>query len=265
MTRSSAAPATGGTPSSRLAGLQGRALLAGLGVLASLATGPVQADEAAIRKTLAERMPNLAKVDEIRPAPMPGLYELRIGGDIFYADETANFLIEGAIFDTKTQTDLTKERVDKLIAINFDQLPTKDAMVIKQGNGSRKMAVFADPNCGYCKRLEKDLLTLKDVTIYTYMIAILGPDSNAKARDIWCSKDAMKTWRSWMIDGVSPARNIDKCDSAAIDRNQQVARRHKVNGTPAIVFEDGTRSPGAMPAAQIEKQLSTISSASRKS
>jgi thiol:disulfide interchange protein DsbC len=265
MTRSSTPLAIAGPRASMGRRWRSAAWLAGLGAWAGMMMLPAQADEAAIRKTLAERMPNLAKVDEIRPSPMPGLYELRIGSDIFYADETANFLIEGALFDTKTHTDITKERVDKLIAINFDQLPAKDALVIKQGNGSRKIAVFADPNCGYCKRLEKDLLTLKDVTIYTYVIAILGPDSTTKARDIWCSKDSMKTWRSWMIDGVLPSRNIDKCDTAALERNQEVARRHKVSGTPAIVFEDGTRSPGAMPAAQIEKQLNAIAGAARKS
>lgn len=227
--------------------------------LASLLALPAQADEAAIRKALADRMPGLPKIDEVLRTPMPGLYEVRMGTDIVYTDETGGYLIEGSLYDTRTRTDLTKARIDKLTAIDFDQLPLKDALVVRQGNGSRKLVVFADPNCGYCKRLEKDLLNVKDVTIYTYLIGILGADSTAKVRDIWCTKDAMKTWRSWMIDGVTPPRNMEaKCDTAALERNLELARKHKVNGTPAIVFEDGSRAPGAMPAAQIEKQLQGV-------
>jgi thiol:disulfide interchange protein DsbC len=220
---------------------------------------PALADEAAIRKNLADRMPGLPKIDEVTKTPMSGLYEVRMGTDVVYTDENASFLIEGSLYDTKSRTDLTKARVDKLTAIEFDQLPTRDAMVVKQGNGSRKIAVFADPNCGYCKRLEKDLLNVKDVTIYTYLVGILGADSTAKARDIWCTKDTMKTWRSWMIEGVTPPRTMDpKCDTTALERNLELAKKHKVNGTPAIVFEDGSRSPGALPAAQIEKQLQAL-------
>ncbi|MFZ2989272.1 DsbC family protein [Ideonella sp.] len=226
-----------------------------LGALALAALGTAHADEAAIRKALADRMPGLPKIDEVSKTAIPGLYEVRMGTDIVYSDEEGNHVIEGAIFDTRTRTDVTKARIDKLTAIDFAQLPLKDALVVKQGNGSRKVAVFADPNCGYCKRLEKDLLTLKDVTIYTYVLPILGADSVLKSRDIWCAKDGMKAWRAWMVDGVVPAKTMGNCDTTAIERNQELARKYKVNGTPAIVFEDGTRSPGAMPAAQIEKQL----------
>ena len=226
-------------------------------VWASLCLGAsAYAGEEAIRKALAERMPNLPKVDEVSKTPIPGIYELRMGTDVLYADENGDHLIEGSLFNTRTKQDLTKARVDKLTAIDFAALPIKDAMVMKQGNGSRKIAVFADPNCGYCKRLEKDLVTLKDVTIYNFVIPILGADSQTKARDIWCSKDNAKTWRSWMLDGAVPPRTMDsKCDVAAIERNLAFSRKHKINGTPAIFFEDGSRAPGAVPAAQIEKQM----------
>jgi thiol:disulfide interchange protein DsbC len=179
-----------------------------------------------------------------------------MGTDILYADENGDHLIEGSLFNTRTKQDLTKARVDKLTAIDFATLPIKDAIVVKQGTGSRKIAVFADPNCGYCKRLEKDLVTLKDVTIYNFVIPILGADSQTKARDIWCSKDNLKAWRSWMLEGAVPPRTMDsKCDVAAIERNLAFSRKHKINGTPAIFFEDGSRAPGAVPAAQIEKQM----------
>ncbi|MCA6216868.1 DsbC family protein [Ideonella sp. B7] len=226
--------------------------------LTGLALSAALADEAAIRKNLAERMPGLPKIDEISKGPIPGLYEVRLGTDILYTDEQGNHVIEGSIYDTRTHTDLTKARVDKLTAIDFAQLPLKDALVMKQGNGSRKLAVFADPNCGYCKRLEKDLVALKDVTIYTFVIPILGPDSSVKARDIWCAKDSAQVWRNWMVSGRTPPKAMGgKCDTAAIERNLALSRKYKVTGTPALVFEDGTRVPGAISAGQIEKQLAS--------
>jgi len=226
-----------------------------LSLTAAALTSPAWADEAAIRKTLADRMPSLPKIDEISKTPVAGLYEVRMGAELLYTDETGNFLIDGSIFDTKARVNLTQARVEKLTAIDFANLPLKDAMVMKQGTGLRKMAVFADPNCGYCKRLEKDLLTLKDVTIYTFVLPILGGDSALKSRNIVCAKEPMKVWRSWMIDGAVPARSAEGCDATALERNQEFARKYKINGTPALVFEDGTRAPGAWPADRIEKQL----------
>lgn len=220
-----------------------------------LATTAVLADEAAIRKNLAERLPNLPKIDEVSKTPIPGLYEVRIGTEILYADENGQHVIQGSIIETKTRSDLTQARIDKLTMIDFAALPLKDAVLVKQGNGSRKLAVFADPNCGYCKRIERDLQTLKDVSIYTFLYPILGPDSNVKSRDIWCAKDSAKAWRSWMIDGVAPPKAGADCDVAALDRNLKMGQKHRVQGTPAVVFEDGTRAPGAMPAAQIESRI----------
>ena len=223
--------------------------------LASSLAWPVLAQEAVIRKNLAERLPDFPKIDEVTKTPIPGLWEVRIGSELLYTDEQGNHIIQGTLFDTKAKVNLTDKRIEKLTAIDFDQLPLKDAMVVKQGTGARKLAVFADPNCGYCKRFERDLLTVKDVTIYTFLYPVLGPDSNEKSRSIWCSKDAMKTWRDWMIDGVAPPKAMDKCDVTAIERNTAFGRKYRVNGTPAILFEDGKRVPGAMPAAEVEKRL----------
>src|SRR5512139_3573318 len=189
------------------------------------------AQEAAIRKNLAERLPQLPKIDEVSKTPVPGLWEVRIGTDVLYTDERGDHVIQGAIFDTRTRTNLTEVRLNKLTAIDFSTLPLKDAMVVKQGSGARKMAVFADPNCGYCKRFERDLLTLKDVTIYTFLFPILGADSNEKSRAIWCAKDPMKAWRDWMIDGVQPPKPAGKCDDAALARNVALGQKHRVQGT----------------------------------
>ena len=230
-----------------------RALLSGL-ALAGLAAAAL-ADEATIRKNLAERLPNFPKIDEVGKSPVPGLFEVRIGTDIVYSDESGNFLVQGALIDTKTRIDLTQARIDKLTAIDFAALPLKDAVLIRQGTGARKLVVFSDPNCGYCKRLERDLLSLKDVSIYTFLYPILGPDSSSKSKDIWCAKEPAKVWRAWMVDGQVPAKVSTTCDIAAIERNTDMGKKFKVQGTPAMVFEDGTRAPGAIPGAQIESRL----------
>jgi thiol:disulfide interchange protein DsbC len=225
----------------------------------TLLAGPARANEDEIRKTLTERFANLPKIDEIRTTPMPGVWEVRIGTDIMYSDAKGTYLLQGSMIDTATRRNLTEERVDKLSAIDFASLPLKDAIVWKNGNGKRKIAVFADPNCGYCKRLEKDLVNVKDVTVYTFVIPILGGDSPEKSKSIWCAKDNTTVWRNWMIDGTAPARVMGQCDAAAIERNTALAKKHKVTGTPAIVFEDGTRAPGAIPAAEIEKRMAAKS------
>jgi thiol:disulfide interchange protein DsbC len=214
------------------------------------------ADEALIRKNIAQRLPDFPKIDEVSRTPMPGLWEVRIGVDLLYTDAEGSYLIEGgSIIDTRNRTNLTQQRIAKLTAIKFADLPLKDAMVIKQGNGARKLAVFGDPNCGYCKRLERDLAALKDVTIYTFIYPVLGPDSDAKSRAIWCTKDAMTSWRKWMLDGATPPRTMGQCNTDAIERNVAFGRKHRINGTPALVFEDGVRVPGAMSAADLERRL----------
>ena len=218
--------------------------------------GPAAAQEAAIRKALTERIPGLPKIDEISRSPVPGLFEVRFGGtEILYTDAEGKYVIQGSILELRTMTDLTQARIDRLTAIDFASLPLKDAMVIKQGSGARRMAVFVDPNCGYCKRFERDIANIKDLTVYTFLLPILGPDSSARSRDIWCAKDPARAWRAWMIDGVAPAKASEKCDDDAIERNAAFARRHRINGTPAVLFEDGTRKPGALPTAEVERLL----------
>src|SRR5439155_2150135 len=133
------------------------------------------ADEAAIRKNLSERLPNFPPIDEVSKTPIPGIYELRVGAEIFYSDEQGQYVLQGSLIDTKSRANLTEARIAKLTQIDFASLPLKDAILIKQGSGTRKLVVFGDPNCGYCKRLERDLVTLKDVSIYTFVFPILGP------------------------------------------------------------------------------------------
>jgi thiol:disulfide interchange protein DsbC len=212
------------------------------------------ADEAAIRKNISERVPDFPKIDEVTKTSIPGLYELRVGTDILYTDEQGNYIIEGQLIETKTRTNLTEQRVAKLTAIDFKALPLKDAMVWKQGTGERKLVIFADPNCGYCKKFERDLLTVKDITVYTFLYPILGPDSTEKSKQIWCAKDNAKVWRDWMIKGT-PIAESPSCDTSALSRNVALGRKHRINGTPGVVYEDGKMQPGAVGAEAVERQL----------
>lgn len=231
-----------------------RSLLA-LGLLVLTTLQASLASEAVIRKNLPERLPQLPRIDEITKTAIPGLWEVRMGNELLYTDDQANFIIEGEIIDARTRSNLTQARIDKLTAFDFAKLPLKDAIAIKQGNGARKMAVFVDPNCGYCRRFERDLAALKDVTIYTFLYPILGADSTAKARDVWCAKDPAKAWRDLMLQGSAAPTAGAKCDASALDRNTALGQKHRVQGTPAAVFEDGSRIPGAVATDRLEKAL----------
>ncbi len=212
------------------------------------------AQEATIRKNLGERIPNLPKIDEITKSPMPGLYEVRIGGtDIVYTDAEGNFLIQGNLIDTKQRRNLTEERIEKLTAIDFGALPVKDAFTIVRGDGKRKLAVFEDPNCGYCKRFEADLQKVNNVTIHMFLLPILGKDSMEKSKNIWCAKDRTKAWTDWMLRDIMPPAAT--CDTSALTRNVELSKKYKITGTPTLVFADGSRVPGAISAAQLEKLL----------
>ena len=212
------------------------------------------AQEATIRKNLGERIPNLPKIDEITKSPMPGLYEVRIGGtDIVYTDAEGNFLIQGNLIDTKQRRNLTEERIDKLTATDFNGLPWKDAFTIVRGDGKRKLAVFEDPNCGYCKRFEADLQKVNNVTVHMFLLPILGKDSMEKSKNIWCAKDRAKAWTDWMLRDIMPPAAT--CDTSALTRNVELSKKFKITGTPTLVFADGSRVPGAISAAQLEKLL----------
>ena len=224
---------------------------------AGLLAASVQAQDAVIRKNLAERLPQMPKIDEISKTPMPGLFEIRSGTEVLYTDAEGNFLLQGHLIDTRQQRNLTEERVDKLMAIDFSQLPIKDAFTIVRGNGKRKIAVFEDPNCGYCKRFERDLQKVDNVTIHMFLYPILGPDSTDKSRNLWCSKDRGRAWQDWMVRDQAAASAT--CDTAALTRNLEFGKKYKISGTPTLIFADGTRVPGAIGAPQVEKQLADAS------
>ena len=217
-------------------------------------TAFAQGEEAFIRKTLKERMPHIHPIDEIKRTPMPGLFELRVDtSEIYYTDASANFLIQGQLIDTKNQRNLTEERMQKIMAVDFKSLPFKDAIVIVRGKGERKMAIFEDPNCGYCKRFERELQSIDNVTVYLFLYPILGKDSIDKSKAIWCAKDQSKAWQDYMLKDQAPTPT--GCDATALKRNVEFGQKQRINGTPTSIFADGSRISGAVEIAQIEKML----------
>jgi len=214
------------------------------------------AQEAAIRKNIAARLPQLKSIDEVRPAPLPGLFEVRVNGtEIYYSDAQGNYLIEGNLIDTRNRRNLTDERIEKLTAVKFESLPFKDAFTIVRGNGERKIAVFEDPNCGYCKRFERDLQKVDNVTIYLFLYPILGADSTEKSKAIWCARDRGQAWQDWMLRDQMASAAAAMCDTSALARNVEVGRKHKINGTPTLLFVNGARVPGAVDSKKIEQML----------
>lgn len=211
--------------------------------------------EDTIRQTLNERIPQLTKIDEVRTTPMQGLYEVRVGTDVFYTDAQGNHLIQGELIDTQARRNLTEDRIKALTAVKFSDLPLNDAIKVVQGKGERHIAVFADPNCGYCKRFERDMQSVDNVTMHVFLIPILSPDSVEKSRNIWCAKDQAKAWQDYMLKGEKSTSAT--CDTKALERNLAFAHKYKITGTPTIIFTDNTRVPGAISAKDVEKRLSS--------
>jgi len=212
--------------------------------------------EQQLKTDLQKKLGANAKVRSVSPAPVTGLYEVLVGNDVFYTDSTGKYLIQGEIIELATGKNITEQRQADLNRIKWTDLSPANAMKTVRGNGSRQLAIFSDPNCGYCKRLEKSLQQLDNVTIYTYLIPILSPDSAQKSKQIWCSADPYKAYTDWMINGVVPSGKSD-C-STPLDKNMAFAKSYGITGTPTLFFTDGSRFPGAVQITDIEKKFSSL-------
>ncbi|MDP1652208.1 MAG: DsbC family protein [Rhodocyclaceae bacterium] len=226
------------------------------GLVALLIAQSVQAGEADVKKAVEPALEQLfgpgVKADAVRKAGALNLYEIQIGGDILYTDEKATYLINGDILDVKAKKNLTEERKQKLSQVKFSDLPLDLAIKQVKGNGKRVLVTFEDPNCSYCRKLAKELQSVNDVTVYTYLYPILSPDSTEKSKNIWCASDRVKAWNDLMIDGKQPASA--NCNHPT-DKVVALGRKLNIRGTPAMIFADGSRVPGYMPAAMLEKAL----------
>ncbi|MGV8899594.1 MAG: DsbC family protein [Burkholderiaceae bacterium] len=231
--------------------------LAAMLVLSSAWAVAETAQESAVKKMIEPRLGQGAKVDSVTKTPYSGLFEVRVGSDILYTDEKAKYLFIGRILDTQTYQDYTKTRVDALSKIKFSDLPLASAMKVVKGNGKRVIAVFEDPNCGYCKRFDKTLQEIDNITVYTFLYNILSEDSITKSRDIWCSADRTKAWDNWMLNGKIASTAAANCVTPH-EKILALGKKLKVTGTPTIFFADGTRIPGAIDAQGLEAKLATI-------
>jgi thiol:disulfide interchange protein DsbC len=219
------------------------------------ASGPNKQDVEHLKSELKKRIPD-ATVDSVRRIPFAGLYEVTVGGEIFYTDAKAEYLVAGSIIDLRTKENITEARMRQVNAIKWDQLPLDRAIKIVRGNGSRKIALFEDPNCGYCKRLHRDLQGVNDLTMYVFLYPILSPDSAEKSKAIWCSADRGQIWLDHMVK-EAPITGDSKC-ATPIDQNLAFGQSKRIQGTPTIIFENGDRVPGAIPLADLEKKLAEI-------
>ncbi len=230
-------------------------------LLTAAITACVQAEtpvEENIKKMIEPRLSNGVKIDSVKETPYAGLYEIRAAGDILYTDKKGEYLIVGHVFNAKTSENLTTKRIDEINKIKFSDLPLDSALKLVKGNGKRVMAIFEDPNCGYCKRFRQTTLQeLDNVTVYTFMLNILSEDSAVKSKNIWCAPDRNKAWDDWMISGKVAPTAAANCANPN-EKISELGRKYRIQGTPAIFFTDGSRIPGAVDLKALEAKFATI-------
>jgi thiol:disulfide interchange protein DsbC len=218
---------------------------------------PPTAAEVALKKTLETRLG--ATIDGLTKMPAAGLYEVRVGDDILYTDATGDYLVVGNLIDLRTRENLTRKRANEireagLPTFKFAELPFDTAVKIVKGNGKRKVAIFEDPNCSYCRKLEASLHTLSDVTIYVFLYPVLGPDSLAKSKQVWCAPNRAKAWSEWMEKGT--ALSGEGACTTPLDKTLALGKKLKVDGTPTLFFTNDKRVEGAIDPVELEKMLS---------
>ena len=229
-------------------------------LLALTASTVASAGEAEIKKAV-EGMFN-EKPTSITKSGFGGLYEVFVDGEIIYTDDKGSFVLAGGdLLDVKAKKNITRERLSKLTAIKFSDLPLESAIKTVRGKGTRVFATFEDPNCGYCKRFAKDLQKLDDITMYTFPYPILSQDSFNKSKAIWCADSRLKAWNDWMMDNVTP-KGDGKCDNP-IDTIVALGKKLKITGTPTVILSSGERIGGAVPVAELDKRLKEVSAAAK--
>ncbi|HCY61863.1 MAG TPA: thiol:disulfide interchange protein [Oxalobacteraceae bacterium] len=235
--------------------------LAAIGLLSLACTSALgqSAEEKAVKKLIEPRLGERAKVVSVTRTPYSGLFEVRTdSNDILYTDKKAQYLFVGNIIDTATYENHTKARVDEISKVKFSELPFDSALKMVKGNGKRVIAIFEDPNCGYCKRFRHTLKDMDNVTVYTFMYNILSPDSAVKSKNVWCSADRQKAWDDWMLNNKEPAPAADNCLSNPNEKIFALGQKLKITGTPTIFFTDGSRIPGAVDLKTVEAKLASI-------
>jgi thiol:disulfide interchange protein DsbC len=215
------------------------------------------ANEAAVRQAFLARFPGAA-IDSVARLPVGGLYEIVFEGQIVYTDEKVSYVMSGNLFDLRggTERNLTRERTMQIAAQSLAKSHDNAIRRVK-GNGRRIIYSFEDPNCGYCREQQKEFAKMTDVTIYTFLLPILSADSREKSRAIWCARDRARAWDDAMLKGVAPATARKDCDTP-FEKNQELAQRFGIRGTPAVYLANGQQIGGYVPADKIEQALATL-------
>lgn len=220
-----------------------------LAILALISSA--QAGENEIRQLLQSKFQEIGTIEHVAKTPYAGLYEVVINDQLLYTDEQGQYLFDGNVIDVKNGSNLTEQRRRVLFAIEFDKLPFELAVKRVKGNGKRKMAYFTDPKCGYCKRLEKELAKVSDVTLYIFLYPVF-PGSDEIVRNVHCSKDPVKAWDDLMLNGNPPPSVTCKTPNEKV---LALGKKMHVNGTPNLIFGNGIQVPGFLPAEELEKNL----------
>ncbi|MDO9465837.1 MAG: DsbC family protein [Thiobacillus sp.] len=213
-----------------------------------------QANESVIRKTLTQQFPG-ANIASVQKTPYSGLFEVYLDGQLIYVDAKAQYVFTGDVIDLKNRSNLTQARLNQLQAVKWDSLPLGDALKVVKGNGARKLVVFSDVDCPYCRKFEEELAKVDNITVYTFLYPIEGlhPKAVQTSKQIWCAPDRNKAWDQYITRGTVPNNN-GKCANP-VEATIALGAKLKVSGTPTIIFANGQRVPGMVPAAQLEKLL----------
>ncbi|MFT3819885.1 MAG: DsbC family protein [Rubrivivax sp.] len=231
------------------------------GAASTQPNGAEASELAAVRERFAQSSPS-TKVDSVAATPIPGLYEVVMGRNIAYVDATGKFALLGSLIRIHDGRDLTSDRKSEIDKIDVRRLPTALALRHVKGDGKRVLYVFADPQCGYCKALEQTLQSVDGVTIYTFMVPILGPASQRLAEAVACSADPAAAWTAWMVKGQPPAGTT--CDKGSTEAVLKLATELGVNATPTLIAADGRLSSGAKDLASLQAWLSPPALAARQ-
>ena len=213
------------------------------------------ADEAAIRKNLADRFPNSPAIVAVNPTPLPGIFEVYTDNRLLYTDANGDYLMMGTLLDTRARVNLSQQRLLELKAVKFDSLPFEHAIKLVKGKGERRIALFSDPDCPHCKALEKELANLDNLTVYLFLmpLADLHPQAVGIAEAVWCAEDRARAWQAYMLEGVKP--ETGKTCTTPLADIAKLAAEMNINGTPAIILPNGRIVPGSLSSGQLATLL----------
>lgn len=213
-----------------------------------------QANEAVIRKALTAQFPG-AQIASVTKTPYSGLFEVYLDGQLIYVDAKAQYVFLGEVVDLKNRTNLTQQKLNRLQAVDWNALPLQNALKTVKGKGERRLVVFSDVDCPFCRKFEAELAKVDNITVYTFLYPVEGlhPKAVQTSKQIWCASDRNKAWDDYIARGTVP-NNDGKCANP-VDDTIALAQRLRINGTPTLIFANGQRVPGMVPAAQLERLL----------